>query len=124
MRLNFLSRQPEVVLDSPYFEQRTSVFEDLEESKGQGIDQMDNGIRSSITGLQDVASPSTQSSSLKHEQQDSGGMVVENRSIEAPSPSSGTKTNLGSVFCTLIYDVYYLFFFLFNWFLKISSCLL
>ncbi|XP_062078476.1 uncharacterized protein LOC133782994 [Humulus lupulus] len=88
MRLNFLSRQPEVALDSPYFEPRTSIFEDPEESKGRAIDQMDNGIGSSISGLQDVASPSTQSSSFKLDQQDSGGMAVENRSREAPSPSS------------------------------------
>ncbi|PON99328.1 ATP-dependent DNA helicase [Trema orientale] len=92
MRLNFLSRQPEIVLDSPYFEPRTSVFEDPEESKGQGINQMDNSIGSSVTGLQDVASPSTQSSSLKLEQQDSGSMAGENRSREAPSPSSVMDT--------------------------------
>lgn len=89
MRLNFLSRQPEIVLDSPHFEQRTSVFEDPEESNRQSINQVDNGVGSSISGLLDVASPSTQSSSLKHEQQDSGGVAVETRSIEAPSPSSG-----------------------------------
>ncbi|XP_030510698.1 uncharacterized protein LOC115725350 [Cannabis sativa] len=88
MRLNFLSRQPEVPLDSPYFEPRTSIFEDPEESKGRVIDLMDNGIGSSISGFQDVASPSTQSSSFKLDQQDSGGNVVETRSREAPSPSS------------------------------------
>lgn len=87
MRLNFLSRQPDIVLDSPYFEPRSSVFESPEESKGLGIDQ---GMGSSITGLQDIASPSTQSSSLKLDQQDSASVLLENRSREAPSPSSGT----------------------------------
>ena len=102
MRLNFLSRQPEIALESPYFEPRTSIFEGPEESKGQGTDHVDNGMGSSITGLQDVASPSTQSSSLKLEQQDSASMVLENRSREAPSPSSGTKTKLQSALRTYL----------------------
>lgn len=92
MRLNFLSRQPEIALESPYFEPRTSIFEGPEESRGQGTDHVDNGMGSSITVLQDVASPSTQSSSLKLEQQDSASMVLENRSREAPSPSSVMDT--------------------------------
>ncbi|KAI9192651.1 hypothetical protein LWI28_026015 [Acer negundo] len=33
MRLNFLSRQPEIILDSPYFEQQGSVCEDTDEFK-------------------------------------------------------------------------------------------
>ncbi|KAH7546133.1 uncharacterized protein LOC107426267 isoform X1 [Ziziphus jujuba] len=89
MRLNFLSQQPEIVLDSPYFEPRTSVFEDPDESKGHGFDQVENGNGSAITGFQDVGSPSgTQSSSLKIEQQDSVGVSLENLSRDAPSPSS------------------------------------
>lgn len=95
MRLNFLSRQPDIVLDSPYFEPRTSVFEDPDESKG--FDQVENGNGSAITGFQDVASPSgTQSSSLRIEQQDSVGMSLENLSRDAPSPSSGIIVNLAS----------------------------
>lgn len=97
MRLNFLSRQPERALDSPYFEPRTSVFEDPNESKLYGFGQVENGTGSAITGYQDVASPSgTQSSSLKIEQQDSVGMSLENLSRDAPSPSSGTVMNLAS----------------------------
>ncbi|KAL5547591.1 hypothetical protein UlMin_002822 [Ulmus minor] len=92
MRLNFLSQQPEIVLASPYFEARTPVFLDLEESKGHGVDQMENGIGSSISGFQDVASPSTLSSSLTLDQ-DSLGMGLENRSREAPSPSSGNSSS-------------------------------
>ncbi|KAE8126029.1 hypothetical protein FH972_020784 [Carpinus fangiana] len=97
MRLNFLSQQPEIVLDSPYFEQRSSVFEDPEESKDHSFDQVDSR-RASVSGFQDVASPTaTQSSSLKIEQkQDSAGLVSENRLREAPSPSSGNSEAVDS----------------------------
>lgn len=93
MRLNFLSQQPEIVLDSPYFESRPSVFEDPEESKDHSFDQVDSG-RGSMSGFQDVASPpAIQSSSLKIEQmQDSAGSGFENRLREAPSPSSVMDT--------------------------------
>ena len=75
MRLNFLSRQPEIVLDSPYFERRVSVFEDPEHPA--------ENIKRSIT------TESPQQSSLKIEQQDSTCSAVEHRSQEAPSPCSG-----------------------------------
>lgn len=90
-RLCFLSRRPEIVLDSPYFEPRPSIFEDQEESKGH--------VGSSISGFQAVASPSaSQSSSLKTDQQDSAGMTLEHRSREAPSPSSGLIYELSICF--------------------------
>lgn len=111
MRLNFLSQQPEIVLDSPYFEPRSSVFEDPEESKDHSFDQVDSR-RASVSGFQDVASPTaTQSSSLMIEQkQDSAGLVSENHLREAPSPSSGTMTSLIVVLSMLI-DRFLLFFF-------------
>lgn len=105
MRLNFLSRQPEIVVDSPFFEPRPSVFEDPEESKEHSFDQMDSG--GSMSGFQDVASPTpTQSSSLKIEhKQDSAGLALENRLREAPSPSSGTM----SVVLGMVIDCFHLF---------------
>ena len=63
MRLNFLSRQPEIVVDSPFFEPRPSVFEDPEESKEHSFDQMDSG--GSMSGFQDVASPTPTQSPLQ-----------------------------------------------------------
>lgn len=93
MRLNFLSRQPEIVLESPYFE-RVSVFEDPDESKVDGLDQLDSVQGSTISGYQDVASPSAaQSSSLKIEPWDPVSRASENVSRESPSPSSGTSMN-------------------------------
>lgn len=98
-RLCFLSRQPEIVLESPYFEQRSSAFEDPDESKGHGFDQLGNGNGSSVSGFQDVASPSvSQSSSLKFDQQDTASMTFEHQSREAPSPSSGMINELGIYF--------------------------
>lgn len=94
MRLNFLSQQPEIILDSPYFEPRPPVFEQPEESKDHSFDQVDSG-RVSVSDFQDVASPTgTQSSSLNIEQnQDSAGVASENHLREAPSPSSGNGSS-------------------------------
>ncbi|XP_007013889.2 PREDICTED: uncharacterized protein LOC18589028 isoform X1 [Theobroma cacao] len=89
MRLNCLSRQPEIILDSPYFESRTSVFEDPDESKGHGFGQGETGKGSTSSGFQNIASPAAaQSSSLEVEKGDSAGITSENMSREAPSPSS------------------------------------
>ncbi|XP_015580382.1 uncharacterized protein LOC8265774 isoform X2 [Ricinus communis] len=93
MRLNFLSRQPEIILDSPYFEQRTSVFEDPDDPKSQDFNKVEMGIASSsASGFQDlVASPSAaHSSSL--EIGDHAGTTSEQMSREAPSPSSVMDT--------------------------------
>ncbi|KAJ9129024.1 hypothetical protein P3X46_034215 [Hevea brasiliensis] len=93
MRLNFLSRQPEIILDSPYFEQRSSVFEDPDESKGHDFNQVETGKGSSISGFQDLASPSVAySSSLEFEKGDHAGTSSEHMSREAPSPSSVMDT--------------------------------
>ncbi|KAF5469413.1 hypothetical protein F2P56_013491 [Juglans regia] len=93
VRLSFLSQQPEIVLDSPYFEPRPSVFEGLEESKDHSFDQVDSG-RGPMSGFLDVASSTaTQSSALKiGQKQDSAGLALETQSQEAPSPSSVMDT--------------------------------
>ncbi|KAK8655094.1 hypothetical protein V6N13_107686 [Hibiscus sabdariffa] len=78
MRLNCLSRQPEIILDSPYFESRSSVFEDPGEPKG-----------STSSGFQNMASPAAaHSSSFEIEKGDSAAITSENMSRDAPSPSS------------------------------------
>lgn len=90
MRLNFLSRQPDIVLDSPYFEQRSSVFDDPSESKGHEFDQIDNSNKGSAAP---PSNPAAQSSSVKIERRDLVGQGPD-ISRETPSPSSGTKTEL------------------------------
>uniref|UniRef100_A0A1J3GQA7 TRF2/HOY1 PH-like domain-containing protein n=1 Tax=Noccaea caerulescens TaxID=107243 RepID=A0A1J3GQA7_NOCCA len=74
-RLFHLSRQPEIVVDSPYFDSRQSIFEDPSESKGHPY-----GLNTgpSISGTHNLASPAGAQSSSEH-------MYL---SHEAPSPSS------------------------------------
>uniref|UniRef100_A0A5B7BLI1 TRF2/HOY1 PH-like domain-containing protein n=1 Tax=Davidia involucrata TaxID=16924 RepID=A0A5B7BLI1_DAVIN len=93
VRLNLLSRQPEIALDSLYFEARGSVFEDPDESKVCGFNQPETSKGSPISSFQDGASlstvtPTAQSFSSKIQQQDSLGKASEHPSQEAPSPSS------------------------------------
>ncbi|THG02836.1 hypothetical protein TEA_027831 [Camellia sinensis var. sinensis] len=89
MHLNLVSRQPEMVLDSPYFDARGSVLKDPNESEVQEVDQLETAKRSPSSGFQVVASPSTaQSCSLKIEEQNSVGIASEHSSPESPSPSS------------------------------------
>lgn len=91
MRLNCLSRQPEIILDSPYFESRSSVFEDPSEPKGHDYGQGETGKGSTSSGFQNIASPvAAHSSSLEIEKGDSAAITSENMSREAPSPSSGS----------------------------------
>lgn len=90
MRLNFLSRQPEIILDSPYFEQRPSVFEDPDESKGHDFSQVETGKGATFSGFQNLASPSAaQSSSLETDKGDRSTSIT---SELAPSPSSVMDT--------------------------------
>ncbi|KAK8661013.1 hypothetical protein V6N13_051915 [Hibiscus sabdariffa] len=88
-RLNCLSRQPEVILDSPYFESQSSVSKDPGEPKGHDYCQGETGKGSTSSGFQSIASPAAaQSSSFEIEKGDSAAITSENMSREAPSPSS------------------------------------
>jgi hypothetical protein len=90
MRLNFLSRQPEINLNSPYFEQRPPVFEDLDDSKCQDFNQVESAKVSVVSGFHHLASPSAaQSSSLEIDKEDPSASTSDHMSLEAPSPSSG-----------------------------------
>ncbi|XP_020534747.2 uncharacterized protein LOC110009404 [Jatropha curcas] len=87
MRLRLLSQQPEIVLDSPYFEHHSSVSEDQDEAKGQDIDQV-------ISDFQDLASPSAgHSPTLEIGKGDIAGETSEHMSQEAP-PSSGSAISI------------------------------
>ncbi|XP_022732495.1 uncharacterized protein LOC111286663 isoform X3 [Durio zibethinus] len=89
MRLNCLSRQPEIILDSPYFESRSSVFEGPDELKRHDFGQGETCNGSTSSGFQNIAPPAAaQSSSLETEKGDSAGITSEHMSREAPSPSS------------------------------------
>ncbi|CAA3014022.1 Hypothetical predicted protein [Olea europaea subsp. europaea] len=88
-RLNFLSQQGEITLDSPYFEPRISVFDDPNESNS-GFD-MNSGESSSFSNLREPASPSgAQSYSSKYEV-DAFGRHSESYPRKTPSPSSARE---------------------------------
>ncbi|KAG2243578.1 hypothetical protein Bca52824_094576 [Brassica carinata] len=77
-RLFHLSREPEIKMDSPYFDARPSIFEDPSESKGYPFGNLNLSTGPSISGAQNLASPVGAQSSSEH-------MYL---SHEAPSPSS------------------------------------
>ncbi|GAB4838150.1 hypothetical protein Ancab_027679 [Ancistrocladus abbreviatus] len=89
MRLNFLSQQPETILDSPYFETQSSAVVNLKNPENHGLDQREPSQGPSISVFQNVPSPTmSQSSSINIMQEDLGGGAAENLLHEAPSPSS------------------------------------
>ncbi|GAB2267489.1 hypothetical protein Dimus_002472 [Dionaea muscipula] len=84
-RLNFLSRQPEIILDSPYFDARGPVLTHSDEAENLGLDP-------SISSFRDVASPTISQSScitFNFKQEDIISSTTDCVSCEAPSPSSG-----------------------------------
>ncbi|KAK6156649.1 hypothetical protein DH2020_010897 [Rehmannia glutinosa] len=90
-RLSILSRQPEIVTESPYFESEASVQENSEESKGGGSNQLPDAAKGSpISVFEDAASSAaSQLSSFKFEH---NRLAVQQVSKEAASPSSVMDT--------------------------------
>lgn len=85
-RLNFLSQQPEIVIDSPYFESRvTTINSPNEFSHGFDTKGEDGSV---FLGLQDAISPLGAQSSSKNELEFSG-----RASQDICSPSSGKILN-------------------------------
>lgn len=90
MRLNFLSQQPEIILDSPHFDTQPSAFEDPDNPKDRDLLQV-SGKGSSTSCFQDSGSPQASLlSSFKTEHNDPPGMMLDSLPRDAPSPSSGT----------------------------------
>lgn len=83
-RLDSLSQQPEITLESPYFESRCSVFEDHNESKCHVFDDLKDGFRSTMSGFQDPVSPHAAPPTSRLPR----GRTPENASQETLSPSS------------------------------------
>ncbi|XP_038981860.1 uncharacterized protein LOC103707426 isoform X2 [Phoenix dactylifera] len=91
-RLNLLSQQPDIILESPYFELRCAVFDDQVEAKSHGFDNMD-GKGLTFSGFCDSGSPHTTSStSMKSAEQDSVGRAPDRVSQEIASPSTGIES--------------------------------
>jgi hypothetical protein len=85
-RLNFLSQQAEVELESPYFEPRTSVFDEPNETNEYDLS------REARPGIFDLHRTTSPSSSSRSELHDPAGRLAE-FSREAPSPSSVMDTS-------------------------------
>ena len=85
-RLNFLSKQPEILLESPYFESRISGFDGLDDA-GHSIELKSEEVPT-IFRLQDQSSPSTVQSPSCFNEQDFGIRASDNFCQGTPSPSS------------------------------------
>lgn len=96
-RLNFLSQQPEIVLESPFFDARVTVSGDPDEYGRRFGPKNEEGP--AIFGLQDSASPSGTHSPPCKDEQDFLGRGPENYSQEISSPSSGKSANDKTSYC-------------------------
>ncbi|KAI3820611.1 hypothetical protein L1987_08159 [Smallanthus sonchifolius] len=85
-RLNFLSQQPEIELESPYFEPRKSVFDEPNASNEYDLSR-EGRPGPTIFDIHRTTSPSGGQSSSRSELHDPSGRPTE-FSREAPSPSS------------------------------------
>lgn len=87
--LNFLSQQPEITLDSPYFESRISVFEDPNVSDSEF--NLNNEKNTPFLNLQGPASPSEAYCSTSKAEQDVVRRPLEGVPPERRSPISGNN---------------------------------
>ncbi|KAK1407118.1 hypothetical protein QVD17_38729 [Tagetes erecta] len=85
-RLNFLSQQPEIELESPYFEPRKSVFEEPSASNEYDLTR-EGRSGPTIFDVHTTASPSGGQSSSRSELHEPSGRPAE-FSRDTPSPSS------------------------------------
>ncbi|RDX74071.1 hypothetical protein CR513_46217, partial [Mucuna pruriens] len=93
MRLNFLSQQPEIILDSPHFDTQPAAFENLDNPEDRDL-HLVNGKGSTTSSLHDIGSPhSSLSSSFKIEHNDPLGITLDSLPCEAPSPNSGSTSS-------------------------------
>ncbi|KAL6563099.1 hypothetical protein OROHE_005686 [Orobanche hederae] len=89
-RLNFLSQQGEITLDSPYFESRISVFDDQNEDT-DNLDLNTEGS-SSFFSVHETGSPSGAQSSSSRNDVDAIGRHSGSYPHETPSPVSAMDT--------------------------------
>lgn len=93
-RLNFLSQQAEITLDSPYFESRKSGFKDAH-VRDREFD-LNNEVSPNFIDLQSATSPSGAQYSSSISEQDPIGRPLEYIRQEKTSPISGASENMKS----------------------------
>ncbi|XP_042052043.1 uncharacterized protein LOC121797354 isoform X1 [Salvia splendens] len=90
-RLGVLSQQPEIILEDPYFKSQASVFENSEESSGDGGNQQPHAAKGSpISTFQEVASSA--GPQLRAPEFRKNPLTVQHVAKEAASPSSVIDT--------------------------------
>ncbi|XP_026660532.1 uncharacterized protein LOC103707259 isoform X2 [Phoenix dactylifera] len=94
-RLYALSRQPNIILENPYFEPRCSVFEDQVESECHGFGNLRNAYGSPVQGFQESVSPRSSSSiTIKSEVKNPIGRAADVVAQDTCSPSSVMDTRV------------------------------
>ncbi|KAL9271455.1 hypothetical protein AKJ16_DCAP08373 [Drosera capensis] len=90
-RLDSLSQQAEIILDSPFFGAPGSILNDSSEVNNLGLDQKETGIGSSTSeSREDTVSPMMSTSSIQTmKEEDIISRIPENVAHDAPSPNSG-----------------------------------
>lgn len=96
-RLNLLSQQPEIVLDNPYFECRSSVFEGLNESKDPVFNCLRSDCVSTSSGISDTTASCAAQSSFSSEIHDTAYRATEVMSSGIPSSSVMDKQAIGVI---------------------------
>ncbi|KAK9715579.1 hypothetical protein RND81_06G174500 [Saponaria officinalis] len=94
VRLNYLSQQPEITLESPYFDLQPSVLDKINQFKSHGFNQRETSNTSTISIFEDIATPSvsqTSSISIKHEDALYGSTEILSRETTSHSSEIDTR---------------------------------
>lgn len=91
MRLHLLSQKPDIVLESPYFDDWPSVFDGQEETKGH-VFELINDYDPGFSGFREIGSTCSASpTSSRSDAREPHGTTLKDYAMkDAPSPSSGT----------------------------------
>ncbi|KAG6527410.1 hypothetical protein ZIOFF_009509 [Zingiber officinale] len=106
-QLKLLSQQPDIILESPYFNPQYSVLEDQSDSKSHINDFIKDDSRTNFSGFYEPGPPCTTSSiSNRIETRDSVGKTLDFESQDTTSPSSVEELASGhtSLSCDALFD--------------------
>ncbi|KAG6523572.1 hypothetical protein ZIOFF_013433 [Zingiber officinale] len=106
-QLKILSQQPDIILESPYFNPQYSVLEDQSDSKSHINDFIKDNCRTTFSGFYEPGPPcATSSISNKTETRDSFGRTLDFDSQDTTSPSSVEELASGntSLSCDALFD--------------------
>ncbi|WOL17289.1 hypothetical protein Cni_G26080 [Canna indica] len=95
-QLYALSLEPDIILENPFFEPRSSIFEDQEEYKCQPFDKLNDAYESAIHEFQNSPSAcASTSTSVKNDIPDSVGALSGLSIGDIHAPRSVTQVNSG-----------------------------